>query len=328
MSRPTHPLFRLATVMVAFAVAASLGTSLVAWSQAARTIRIIVPLAPGGGADIIARIFADQIGRAYGPTMVVESRPGAGSVIGTEAASRATPDGNTLLINTANLVIAPHLRKLNYNPLTSFEPVCELVNTPLVVVVHPASPYRRLADLLGAAKAGPGELTMASVGPATTLHLASEKLRRAAGVTMTYIPFSGTGPAVTALLGRHVTSLIAEYPAVAEQLRAGALRALAVGSRARFESIPEVPTIAESGYPDFDIEIWWGLFAPAKTPKDAVGQLIGWISAAGETPEIRARLAAQGLRPAGRCGADFAGFLRKQYDDYGRAIREANIRSE
>ena len=231
--RPSRRLFHLSAAAVALAVAASLGINLDAWSQSARTIKIIVPLAPGGGSDIIARIFADQIGRGYGPTVVIESWPGAGSVIGTEAASRAAPDGNTLLINTANIVIAPHLRKLSYNPLTSFEPVCELVNTPLVVVVNPASPYRRLADLLDAAKAKPGELTMASVGPATTLHIASEKLRRAAGVTMTYVPFSGTGPAVTALLGQHVTSLVAELPAVAEQLRAGTLRPLAIGSRTR-----------------------------------------------------------------------------------------------
>ena len=329
MKRPHRPLLRLTAGAAALLAAATwFAASPDAWSQAGRTIKIIVPLSPGGGADIIARIFADQIGRANGPTMVVENRPGAGSVIGTEAASRAVPDGNTLLINTANLVIAPHLRKLSYNPLTSFDPVCELVNTALVVVVNPASPYRTLADLLAAAKAKPGELTLASVGPATTLHIASEKLRRAANVNMTYVPFAGTGPAVTALLGQHITSLIAEQPAVAEQLRAGRLRALAIGSLQRVDALPDVPTIAESGYPDFDINVWWGLFAPARSPKDILSQLAGWISAAGEVPEVRAKLALQGLHPAGRCGAEFAAFLRKQYDDYGRVIREANMKAD
>jgi tripartite-type tricarboxylate transporter receptor subunit TctC len=329
MKRSPRRLLRLAAgAAVLLAAAAWLAAIPDTWSQAARTIKIIVPLAPGGGADIIARIFADQIGRAYGPTVIIDSRPGAGSVIGTEAASRAAPDGNSLLINTANLIIAPHLRKLSYNPLTSFDPVCELVNTALVVVVNPASPYRTLGDLLAAAKAKPGELTLASVGPATTLHIASEKLRRAANVTMTYVPFSGTGPAVTALLGQHVTSLIAEQPAVAEQLRAGTLRALAIGSAQRVDSLPDVPTIAESGYPDFDIDIWWGLFAPAKTPKEALSQLIGWVSAAGQVPEVRAKLALGGLHPTALCGADFAAFLRKQYDEYGRVIREANMKAD
>jgi|SRR5258708_1186199 tripartite-type tricarboxylate transporter receptor subunit TctC len=179
-----------------------------AWSQATRTIKIIVPLPPGGGSDILARVLAEQIGRAQGPTLVVENRPGAGSAIGTEAASRAAPDGNTLLINTASIVIGPHLRKLNYDPLTSFEPICYLVNTPIFVVVNSASPYRTLAGLLSEARAKPGDLTLASVGPATTLHIASEKLKLAANINLTYVPYSGTAPAITALLGAHVTSMI------------------------------------------------------------------------------------------------------------------------
>jgi tripartite-type tricarboxylate transporter receptor subunit TctC len=299
-----------------------------ALSQAARTIKIVVPYPPAGGSDILARVLAEQIGRAQGLTLVVENRPGGGGVIGTEAVSRAAPDGNTLLINTASIVIGPHVRKLNYDPRTSFEPICYLVKTPLLIVVNSASSYRTLADLLKAARAKPGELTLASVGPATTLHVASEKLKRAADAKMIYVPYSGTGPATTALLGEHVTAMIAEHPAVAEQLKSGKLRALATGSSTRIESLPDVPTVAESGYTGYEIDVWWGLFAPANTPKETILQLAGWISAALKAPEMKPKFAIQGLHPVGVCGADFGSFLRNQYDDYGRVIREANIKGE
>jgi tripartite-type tricarboxylate transporter receptor subunit TctC len=300
-----------------------------AWPQpAGTTIKLVVPLAPGGGADILARLLAEHMGRTQGVGMVVENRAGAGSVIGTEAVSRAAPDGNTLLINTPNLVIAAHLRKLSYDPLTSFEPICELVNSPTVVAVNVAAPYRTLAELLTAARAQPGSLTLASVGPATTLHISSEKLKRATGTNMTYIPFSGSGPTVNSLLGEHVTAIFAELPAAAEQLKAGKLRALATGSPARIEALPEVPTVAESGYPGFEVDVWWGVFAPAATPKDIVSRLSASFAAAVKAPEIRAKLITLGFYPVAMCGADFAAYLRRQYDEYGRIIREANIKGE
>ncbi len=317
--------------VVAFAVLPAIlaaATSQNAWSQSARTIKIIVPLAPGGGSDILARVMADQISRSQPPTIVVENRAGAGSVIGTEAVSRAAPDGNTLLINTPNLLIGPHVRKLNYDALKSFEPICHLVSSPALLVVNSASPYHVLADLVGAARASPGALTLASVGPATTLHIGFAKLRRVANLDMIYVPYSGSGPAVTALLGEHVTAALAEYPAVAEQLRSGKLRALATASRARVEALPEVPTIAESGYKDYDVDLWWGVFAPAKTPKETVSQLAEWFAAALQAPDVKAKLATVGFYPAGVCGREFAAYLAKQSDEYGRVIREANIKAE
>jgi tripartite-type tricarboxylate transporter receptor subunit TctC len=313
--------------VILLAVAAAV-TGRSAWSQTARTIKIIVPLAPGGGSDILARLMADRIGHAQSPTIVVENRAGAGSVIGTEAVSRAAPDGNTLLINTPNLIIGPYVRKLNYDALKSFEPICHLVSSPALIVVNSASPYRVLADLINAARASPGVLTLASVGPATTLHIAAEKLRRTANFDMIYVPYGGSGPAVTALLGEHVTAVLAEYPAVAEQLKAGKLRAIATASRTRIDALPEVPTVAESGYKDYEVDLWWGVFAPAKTPKEAVSQLAEWFTAALQAPEIKTKLAAVGFYPAGVCGADFAAYLAKQSDEYGRVIREANIKAE
>jgi len=299
-----------------------------AWSQTTRTIKIVVAFAPGGTADILARLLAEQISRAQGLTMVIENRPGAGTVLGTEAASRAAPDGNTVLIVANSFLINPNLKKLNYDPLSSFEPICYLTRSTFVIAVNSASPYRTLADLLNAARAKPGDLTMASAGPATTTHIAFEMLKRAANVNMTFVPYPGDTPAVNALLGEHVTSVFTSYLTVVEQLKAGKLRALAIASRTRVEALPDVPTVAESGYKDYEAEGWNGLVAPAKTPKETVSQLAGWFTAAMQVPEVRAKLVVQGLYPVGTCGADFAAHLRKKYDDYGRAIREANIKAD
>jgi tripartite-type tricarboxylate transporter receptor subunit TctC len=299
-----------------------------AWSQTTRPIKIVVPLPPGGAGDSLARLLAEQVGRAQGPAVVIENRPGAGSVIGTEVVSRAAPGGNTLLINAPYLLIAPQLRKLNYDPLTSLEPICYLVSSPGIIVVNSASPYRTLADLLDDARARPGALSLASVGPATAQHIGFERLRRAANVNMTYVPYSGGAPAITALLGGHVTSVFAEYAPLAEHLNAGTLRALATSSRTRIEPLPDLPTVAESGYKDYEVDFWWSLFAPAKTPKEIVSQLAEWFTAAMQAPEVKKKLLAQGFTPVGMCGADFAVLLRRQYDEYGRVIRESNIKAE
>jgi tripartite-type tricarboxylate transporter receptor subunit TctC len=292
------------------------------------TIRIIVPSTPGGGADVLARMLAQQIGKAQGATMIIENRSGGSNAIGTEVASRAAPDGNTLLITTPEFVINPHLQKLDYDPLTGFEPICYLARSPQVIVVDPSSPYHTLADFLAAARAKPGELTLGSTGPASSPRIALETLRRAANVDIVYVPFQGATPAVTALLGQQVSSALVSYPNVVAQIEAGKLRALAVTSRTRAEQIPNVPTVEESGFKDFEADLWFGVVAPAKTPKEAISRLAGWFSAALQAPEIKANLNSQGLFPVGLCGADFAKFTRDQYDQYGREIRDANIKQE
>jgi tripartite-type tricarboxylate transporter receptor subunit TctC len=299
-----------------------------AWSQTARTIKVVVPFSPGGVVDFVARVLAEQVGRAQGQTVLIENRPGAGGAIGAEAVSRAAPDGNTLLMAFPDLLIASHLRKLNYDLLTSFEPICNVVSYPTVIAVNSASPYRTLADLLDAARAKPGELALASIGPATAYQIAIESLKRAAKVDMTFIPYPGGAPALNALLGEHVTSLFLSYSTMAEQLKAGKLRALATWSRTRIESLPEVPTVAESGYKDYEMDEWNGVLAPARTPKNAVSQLADRFTAALQAPEVKRKLVAQGLYPVGMCGADFGALLRKQYDDFGRVIRETNIKAD
>jgi tripartite-type tricarboxylate transporter receptor subunit TctC len=321
--RPAASPARLSVISAIFVVLSSHG----AWSQTTRTIKVVVPFAPGG-IDSLARLLGDQISRAQGLTVVVENRPGAGSVIGTEAVSRATPDGNTVLMMANSFVINPSLRKLNYDPLKNFEPICNLVSQPMLIVVNNASPYRTLADLLSMARAKPGDATLASAGPATAQQIAFEVLKRAANVDITYVPFAGGAPAVTALLGGHVTSVLGNYSDVAEQLNAGKLRALATASRTRIEPLPNLPTVAESGYAGYEASVWTGLVAPAKTAKETVSELAGWFTTAMRVPEVKAKLVARGLYPVGICGAEFGAFLRKEYDEYGRVIREANIKAE
>jgi tripartite-type tricarboxylate transporter receptor subunit TctC len=299
-----------------------------AWAQTTRTIKIVVPVPPGGGMDFLTRLLAEQIGRTQGLTIVVESRPGAGGRIATEAVSRAAPDGTTLLMASPSFVIDPHVRKVNYDPLTSFEPICDLVEAPNVIVVSGPSPYRTLAELMNAARSKPGDLTMASIGPASNQHIAIETVKRTSSVNLTYVPYSGSAPTVNALLGEHVTALFAAYANVAEQIAAGKLRALAAATQTRIEALPDVPTVAESGYKDFKLENWFGVIAPAKTPKETVSQFTNWFTAATRVPEVKAKLAIQGLYPVVLCGADFGALLRNQYDEYGRLVSAANIKAE
>jgi tripartite-type tricarboxylate transporter receptor subunit TctC len=274
------------------------------------------------------RIVAEQIGAAGGPAMVVESHPGAGTEIGTEVVSRAAPDGNTLAIISNSFVVLPHLRKLNYDPLTDFEPVCELASSPPLIVVGNESPYHTLADLIDAARAKPGTLTLASLGPATASQMAFEILKREAKADMTFIPFSGYTLAIQALLGKQVTAALADLSSLQGQMQSGKLRALATTARARVATLPDVPTAIELGYKSVEAEFFGAVIAPAKTPKQTMDQLIGWFKTAIAEPKVKERFAALGFFPRGRCGADFGPVLRKDYDDYGRIIREANIKFE
>jgi len=326
MTLPRRTFLHLAAGAAALICGGGFGHA--AWAQTARTIRIIVPFPPGGAADFLARLLAEQVSRAHGVTVVIENRPGAGSVVGTDAAARAVPDGNTILIYSKESVINPHLRKVSYDPLTSFDPICRLVTSPTIYSVNSASPYRTFADLLDAARAQPGTLTLAASGPASPFQIGFEVLKRTADVNITFVPFPGAAPVVNALLGGHVTAMLTTYSSAAENLKAGRLRALAAAARARLEALPDVPTVQEFGYRDYEVDIWYGLVAPAKTPKDSISQLADWFTEAMQVPEVRTKLAAQGLDPAALWGADFAALLRRQYDEYGRIIREANIRAD
>jgi len=315
-----------AAVMVAVIALAFSGGD--AWSQSGKTIKVILPFAPGGPAYNAIRILGQQISATGGPTIVVEPHPGAGTAIGTELVATATPDGNTLGVISNSFVLLPQTRKVNYDPLTDFAPICDVVDFPPLIVVNSESPYHTLGDLIAAARAQPGILTLASIGPATVSHLTVERLKLRAKADIIFVPYPGYSPGIEALLGSHVTAALADYSSLVEHIKAGKLRALATTMPARIDQLPDVPTVAESGYKDFVAEFFVGLIAPAKTPKDTVSQIGAMFTAAMQSPDIKAKLAALGLFPNGTCGADFAAILRKDYEEYGRVIREANIKME
>jgi tripartite-type tricarboxylate transporter receptor subunit TctC len=298
----------------------------VARPEAARTIKVVISVPPGGTIDLLVRTIADYLGRTRGQTVLVESRPGAGSIIAAETVARAAPDGGTLLINSNGQMISPLLRKVNFDPRTSFEPICFLVDSPQVLVVNSKSPYRTLRDFVDAARARPGELSISTVGPLTTQHLAVERFKRLAGIDLTYVPFTGGAPAINALLGGHVTAVLQNFSEAGEQVHSGALRALATPSRNRIPPLPDVPTIAESGYKDFVAEVWFGLVAPAKTPQPIIAQYIEWFGGAIEAPEVKAKLVASALYPNPRCGADFAAHIQRQVDEFTRVIAELKLK--
>lgn len=315
---------RCLALVAAFAV--GVATASDARAEASGAIRIIVPLPAGGGVDVVARELADQIARTTGATFVIENRPGAGTIIGTEAVARAAPDGHTLLLVPNSFVVAPQLHKVNYDALADFVPVCSLVATPTILVVNPSSPYRTLGQFVDAAHAAPGKLTVASVAGAA-LQVTFAMLQQAAHIETTFVSYPGTPPAVTALLGGHVDAAYSDFPTVAGEIKSGALRALATGARTRLDALPEVPTVAEAGYPGYAADIWYGLFAPAKTPPATTARLSGWFAAAIQDGAVKPKLIAQGLRPVGMCGAAFADDVRRQYERYGDVIRKANIKA-
>ena len=293
-----------------------------------KTIRIIVPYTPGSGPDILSRLLSEEIGNEQGPTVVVENRPGAGTVVGTEVVQRAEPDGGTVLLVASSFVINPGLHRGNYDPAKDFAPVCYLASTPMVLVVQGASPYKTLADLIAAARAHPGELAFASGGPGSSLHIAIEVLRRATNIDINYVPFGGTAPAVATLLGGHVAAVWADYPTVVAQLQAGTLRGLVTTSHSRVETLPDVPTFAETGVSNYEADIFYGIVAPAKTPEATLAQLSKTFATALKAPVMKPKLAKEGLFPVGTCGAEFGAYMKKLGDDYARIIDEAHIKTE
>ena len=217
---------------------------------------------------------------------------------------------------------------MNYDPATTFEPICYLAATPLVLVVNASSPYRTLADLIGAARAKPGGTGFLERRAGVLLAHRHRGAQARGDINVTYVPYAGTAPSINALLGGHVTAVFADYPTVVSQLQSGTLRGLVTTSRARVEALPDVPTFAETGVSKYEADIFYGYVAPAKTPAAMITQLSGWFSAALKAPENKPKLAKQGLFPVGICGAEFGAYMRKLGDEYGRIIRESNIKAE
>lgn len=290
-------------------------------------IKIIDPFPAGGTADILARLLAEHIGTAHGQNLIVENRPGASASIGYELVSRAAPDGKTLIIGADSIVVNPLLKKTDYDP-KDFAPICELATSPLVFVVDASSPYHSIGELISAARASPGKLTFGALGPATARVIQLEQFKKAANVDMIFVPFPGGAPVVNALLGHQVTVGLVNYSEAVSQLQAGTLRALATGSASRIPPLPNVPTIAESGFSGYKAEVWFGVFAPAKTADETTTKLAAWFTEALKAPGVQDKLQPLGLYGTASCGADFAKFVDTQYGEYGRIIRDANLNIE
>lgn len=307
------------------ATLALLVSSCVSLAQTPSTVKIIVPYAPGGSVDMLARVLGDEIGKAGGPSIVVEDRPGASTIIGTDAVARTAPDGGTVGMVANSFLINASIRKLSFDPLKSFEPICHLVDSPQVIAVNAASPYRSLEELIAGARARPGALTIGALGPATTQHVAAEMFKKYSKIDMTFVPYPGGAPAVNAIVGDQVSSTVANYVELKPFIAVGKLRPLAVLSAQRIAALPDVPTAREKGL-DFEITAWFAMVATGKTPKPAVNALIDHFKKALARPSIAEKLAQLELTPVGRCGDAFAAFLNEQNDVIGPMVRDAGIK--
>ena len=305
------------------------GESVFAQSYPARPIRMIVAYPPGGGTDIVGRMMGQKLGENLGQTVVVDNRGGATGNIGTEIAARATADGYTLLMGNVapNAINVSLFKKLPFDPVKDFAPVSLVAVTPNILVVQPSSPVKTVKDLIALAKSKPGTLNFPSAGVGSSSHLAGEMLKSMAGIDMVHVPYKGGGPALVALLSGQVQLMFATLPAAMPHVKSGKLRPVAVTTSHRSQALPELPTIAESGVPGYEAATWYGLLAPAGTPKAIVDRLHAEIVKILAT-DTRQRLAAQGFEPAGTTPAEFAGYIKSEIVKWGKVIKDAGIRPE
>ncbi|HVP89483.1 MAG TPA: tripartite tricarboxylate transporter substrate binding protein [Casimicrobiaceae bacterium] len=295
-----------------------------------RPVRIIVPFPAGGPADALARIVGERLAQSLGKPFVIENKAGAGGNIGMEQGARAAPDGYTLtLAPVGNLTVAPALyAKLPYDPVKDFAPITVLAVVPNVLIVHPSVPAKTVAELVALAKAKPGSLNYASPGNGSIPHLAAELFKRVAGVDVVHVPFNGVAPATNAVLSGEVQMFFAQSSSALPQWRAGKVVALGVATRKRLASAPELPTIAEQGFPDFEATSWYGLVAPAGTPSSIVERLHGEIVRALALPEVRERIAGLGAETVGNSPSEFAAMQKAEAARWIKIAREANIHAD
>jgi tripartite-type tricarboxylate transporter receptor subunit TctC len=292
----------------------------------AKPIRMIVALAPGGGVDSTARIVGQKLTQAWGQPVPIENRPGAGGTIAAEAVARAAPDGYTLLMASSGHASTPSLYKLPYDAITDFAPVTLVVVAPSVLVVHPSLPVRSVKEFVAFAKARPNELLFASSGNGSPPHMGMELLKLMTGIRMVHVPYKGTAPSITDLIAGRVSATASGAVSTMPHVNAGRLRALAVTSGKRSLGVPQLPTVAEAGIPGFANDVWFGLFAPAATPRNVVARLYEEISRAIAQPELKERMLASGLEPLGNSPDEFAAYFRAEVAKWSRVIRAAGIR--
>jgi tripartite-type tricarboxylate transporter receptor subunit TctC len=316
-------------LVVGALVALSLAPGAAAQPYPARPVTLVIPFPPGGGNDALGRMVADKMSKSIGQQIVVDNRGGAGGTIATRAVARSAPDGYTILLAyTGTLAINPSLYpNPGYDPRKDFAPIGLIAGLPSVLVVHPSLPVHSAAELIAFAKARPDRINYAFV-PGTVGHITTELFADIAGIKITRIPYKGNGPAMTDLVGGHVSMMFLSILPVLPQVRAGALRALAVKSAARSELLPEVPTIAQSGVPGFSATIHYGLLAPAGTPREIIDRLNAALVGALSAADVRARLAAEGTEPLAGTPETYAADIDQEETRWGALVRKLNLKVE
>jgi len=292
-------------------------------------LRLVVPFPPGAGTDMFARVLAHKLSESLGQPVVVDNRPGAGAIIGTDIVAKSPPDGYTLLLSTTSHAINPSVySKLPYNTLRDFATVTQVATVPTVLVVHPSLPVTTAQELVAFARSRPGELNVGSSSSGTVFHLAAELFKSMAGIEMVHVPFKGGGPALAALIANQVNVLFETSLTVGPQAKAGKLRPLAVGSLKRSSAMPELPTLAESGFPGFSAENWYGVYVPAGTPREIVKRLNRDIVNALSQPDVRERFESQGAELIGNTPEQHEEFLRAEMAKWARIARLANAHAD
>jgi len=311
---------------LALAGASALASAETAWPK--QPIRLIVPFPPGGGTDIIARVVSNKLTETRKWVIVVDNRPGAGGNIGMDLVAKSKPDGYTIgLGQTSNLAVNPTLyAKLPYDPVKDFTPIGTVADAPLVLVVASTSPYKTLADVVAAAKAKPGVVTLATPGNGTVAHLTGELFQKAAHIDLQHVPYKGSAQAITDLLGGSVQVFMSSIPTALSQIRAGTMRPLAVTSSKRADDLPNVPTINESGYAGFDARTWFGLVAPAGTPAPVVAQLNAEINKVLAMPEIRKKITVEGGDVMGGSPEQFGTLIKTEIPRWGKVVKDSGAR--
>ena len=319
----------LKRLALAFAIALATAGAAVAQGYPAKPVRLIIPFPPGGSADTIARLLAQEMSKSLGQPVVAENRPGAGGNIGVDVVAKSAPDGYTIGLAAAGaLVINQHLMgKLPYDPVKDLVPVSKLADIPIVVAVANATPVASVPELIAAAKAKPGALSFGSAGNGTAMHLSGELFKLMAGVDMTHVPYKGSAPAVTDLVAGQVPVAFVDLVSALPQIRAGKVRGIAVASGKRTMTAPEIPTVAESGVPGYDAVGWFGLVAPAGTPPDVIARLNAETVRILALPEVRDRALATGAEPSTGSSAEFAAFIASEIPKWERVVKASGAKA-
>ena len=294
-----------------------------------KPVRIVVPFAAGGGVDLTARILAQKLTERVGQSVIVDNRVGASGIIGTEFVAKSAPDGYTLLVGsqTSQAVVPAMYGKLNYDAARDFVGVTEIAVSPLVIVIHPSLPVKSVKDLIALAKARPGQLTFGAASGGTP-HMAGELFKLAAGVDMLFVPYKGEGPAIADALGGQISMVFSNLPVGLPQAQGGRLRALAVTSKQRVATAPDIPTAAESGLPGYEAATWFGLFAPAATPREIISKLNADSVAALNGADVKERMAAQGLFVVANTPAQFADFLKAEIPKWAKIVKDSGVKPQ